>query len=214
MEGYHTSCRTESYELAHTRLSLLNKDIPIYSSAYEEMRLLRPLVIAPNSPYTSVDIGTGTGRIIRHLVSRLLNGGTNTSDEARFIGLDTSSHMLNHARQTISSPPGSEVSYHQVSALDMRTIELLNGDPSVDIFIFAKEYISSLCETDEVEWFLEEIAAVLRPGTRRAYLSLFDMSERNATLASSTYRDEAKPGVTELTSVAYRRLCINRRDRM
>ncbi|THC92726.1 hypothetical protein EYZ11_007803 [Aspergillus tanneri] len=177
MEGYNSSYRAESYELAHTRHPWLNKDAPVYWEAYKLMRQLRRLKQSNSCRYIVVDIGTGTGRVIRHLTDRLTQEASSPK-EVLFLGLDPSPYMLEHAQRSIPNTFKQSTFYYPVSALEMHTIDFLKGPPIVDLLVFAK--------------------GVLRPHTGRVYLSLFHMSEEhNAEKASHTYREMTNSLITE-----------------
>ncbi|KAA8642874.1 class I SAM-dependent methyltransferase [Aspergillus tanneri] len=197
MEGYNSSYRAESYELAHTRHPWLNKDAPVYWEAYKLMRQLRRLKQSNSCRYIVVDIGTGTGRVIRHLTDRLTQEASSPK-EVLFLGLDPSPYMLEHAQRSIPNTFKQSTFYYPVSALEMHTIDFLKGPPIVDLLVFAKGYISSLYMPGEVEEFLRLVSSVLRPHTGRVYLSLFHMSEEhNAEKASHTYREMTNSLITE-----------------
>lgn len=176
MAGYHSALRAETYDLDVARTPWLNDDIPIYLDACKQMRSLREPASAAEDEYLVLDVGTGTGRVFQHLAEDMVRENV-TPDQTHFIGVDLSPHMINRAKATVPKSLASRITYTVGSALDLQAI--VPRPPKVDLLMFAYGSISLLTEPGAAEQFLRQAAAVLRPVTGRAYVSigyLFDDS--------------------------------------
>ncbi|KAL4862419.1 hypothetical protein BDV12DRAFT_203067 [Aspergillus spectabilis] len=173
MPGLNLSYRSEYYDILAQKPAF-NLDMPIYLTAYKQMRLLRPLnesKAKDDNGYHVVDVGTGTGRVIRNLTDALIKDID--LSKLRFTGVDTASHVIDWARGTVANPQVGSVSYLVGSAVSLRELEAFSGPPAVDLLIFSAGGVSLLHEpTVAIEKFLGEVAGILRPGSGRAYIAV------------------------------------------
>jgi SAM-dependent methyltransferase len=112
---------------------------------------------------TVLDLGTGTGRVIRDLTHAV----TLRHDTARFrfIGVDHSRFMLDRARSRFGEQGGMYATWLVGSAADFFN-EALKGAEKIDILIFAAGGISHLTDGEETKSFLRQIKMGLRKNNR------------------------------------------------
>ena len=165
-DPYATDFLADYYNIAV--VPTLGRDIPVYWEALKKMRELHPY-----SPTRVLDIGTGTGRVIRDLAAYIEQDRDDFSN-IEFIGLDLSQAMVDNAASLpIHSLSSQQVSWIQGSALDLEAALPASQRP-VDILIFAFVSICHLHEPGQVDQFFRQVAKVLRPGTGRAMVSMHD----------------------------------------
>jgi SAM-dependent methyltransferase len=144
----------------------LGGDGPTYWAALKKMREL-----LPNSTTRMLDIGTGTGRVIRDLATNIEQDKGDFSN-TEFIGLDLSQAMVDNAASLpLNALSSKQVSWIQGSALDLEAALPASQRP-VDLLIFAFASICHLHEPGQVDQFFRQVAKVLRPGTGRAMVSM------------------------------------------
>jgi SAM-dependent methyltransferase len=169
MAAYHSPYYAELYDLSLSQTPWVCDDAAIYLDAYKQMRSLRPQ--DPSHDYLVLDVGTGTGRVFRHIAEYMIQEKI-SPDDMRFIGVDISPHMISRAKEMVPKSLASRITYTVGSALDLQAIEGLQGPPKVDLLIFAYASISLLSEPGAAEQFLRQVVKVLRPGTGRAYIPI------------------------------------------
>lgn len=162
---YQTNYLAEYYDLV--MVPKLTGDGPIYWDALQSMKDKRD-----GSVCRVLDVATGTGRVIRHLASRLEQSEDNSN--IKFIGLDLEQSMVDRAAaMPIDSLPKEQVSWIQGSAVDLDAV-LPASERPIDLLIFSFSSISHLYKPGQVERFFCEASKVLRPGTGRAMVSIHD----------------------------------------
>lgn len=163
---YETNYLAEYYDLV--MVPKLTGDGPIYWDALWSMKDKRQ-----GSVCRVMDVATGTGRVIRHLASRLEQSGDNSTN-IKFIGLDLHQAMIDRAAaMPIDGLPKEQVSWIQGSAVDLEAA-LPASERPIDLLIFSFSSISHLHEPGQVEQFFREASKILRPGTGRAMVSIHD----------------------------------------
>ncbi|KAJ5575867.1 hypothetical protein N7535_002793 [Penicillium sp. DV-2018c] len=158
------------YDLLHPNSDSVD-DTPFYWRVYQELR--SPLVSAPRDPFIIMDLGTGTGRVIRAIASYAALSGDEMHN-CRILGVDDSPHMLEKARQNDDPFFKEHVFWYLGSALDLEKVVSQSGFGKVDLLIFSLGSISYLTESDQLQMFMGQLSKVLRPNTGRAYLSIYD----------------------------------------
>lgn len=105
-----------------------------------------------------VEIGTGTGRIIKDLLNRVSARGID-GELVKFVGVDHSSSMLERAKRTTEGL--AEVKWVRAPASSfVEHVPELEGD--ADLLIFAAGGISHLTADGEVLEFLRQVKRALR----------------------------------------------------
>lgn len=167
MPAYHSAYRAEAWDLNCKHGPTDRQDSHIYWAAYCETRSQRKL--NPGDTYTVLDVGTGGGRIMWDIATHAVEAGFEPRD-TRYIGIDTSEHMLERARHLIPKGLATQVSLVHGSAIDLQ-----KATPTkVDLLTFATGSISHLWEPGHAESFFHEVAKILRPNTGKAYISLLN----------------------------------------
>jgi len=197
MATYDSPYRAELYDIGFAQEDSFASDGAVYWEAYREMRTNAP---RHNSPYFVLDVGTGTGRIIRGLLDRSKN--EKSSDETRFLGIDNSPHMLERARAAVASTDQDHISYQLASALDLKSAV---SDSSVDLLLMAVGTISHFSKPGEAECLLEQVSQVLRPDSGRAYISVLHMCQ-SSTFENQPTPSEEQPWVVNQTSLSNPRI--------
>ena len=203
-DGYGSTYAADYYH-SLTQLPGWVQDKPVYCAAHENMRNLRKTQPdAKDGPYIVLDVGTGTGRVIRDLVASLSKHDDANVAATKFLGLDLSQHMLDQAARLPMPSKSADVAWIQGSALDLRAVPAVDSvSGNIDLLIFAFSSICHFTEPGQPEQFLREVARVLRPGTGRAYISIHHSSmsgsdDQAYTDFDSPYKEVASsvyPGV-------------------
>ncbi|PYI24071.1 S-adenosyl-L-methionine-dependent methyltransferase [Aspergillus violaceofuscus CBS 115571] len=174
---YDSPYLAEHYDLFSARFWEPERlDVPIYLEAFKQARKAHD----PTSthPFIVLDVGTGSGRVLSGLVLGACQDAQVdlADDDIEFVGLDVSPHMLSRAAETRPIPRGICTSWVLGSALDLRAIPLLKGGDAVkvDFLVFAAGGIAHLVDAGQTEAFLREVAAVLQPGSGRAFVSFMN----------------------------------------
>ncbi|KAF3403667.1 hypothetical protein F1880_009671 [Penicillium rolfsii] len=176
-DGYHSHYRAEVYDLAHDDIDWMNEDADVFWMGYKKMRASRALdkTVGNADRYRLLDIGCGTGRVFRQLAANLKKGWV-SPDGTQFLGLDLSPHMLARAQAILPEALKAHTRYILGSALELQSIEALQQQApglQIDMLTFAAGSISMLYDPEDgAERFLEQVAAILRPETGRAYISI------------------------------------------
>lgn len=163
---YDTDFLADYYDVA--AVPMIGGDGPVYWEALKKIKELHP-----GSTVRVLDIGTGTGRVIRDLATNIEQDKGDFSN-TEFIGLDLAQAMVDRAASLpVDSLNKKQVSWIQGSALDLEAALPASQRP-VELLIFAFASICHLHEPGQVEQFFREVAKVLRPGTGRAMVSMHD----------------------------------------
>ncbi|CAG8282780.1 unnamed protein product [Penicillium olsonii] len=172
-------------------------DASFYWRVYQELR--SPLLKPPREPFIIMDVGTGTGRVIQGLSNSAAVIGDDFFN-TKVLGVDNAQHMLDKAAQNLDSLFKEHVSWILGSALDLESVMAQSGYDKVDLLIFSIGSISHLSEKGQPEKFLEQVSRVLRPGTGRAYVSIYDGSLLRKSEEIAFHQPE---GITEIKSQTF-----------
>lgn len=168
---YNSPYMAEFYDLLFEEHFARSQDCQIYSTQLQSVCDQR----SHPSQITVLDIGTGTGRIIRSLINR--KEKQDGDRHVRFIGLDISQDMLSRAsRTTLPSSETETVSWVLGSAMDLETA-LAPEVPrqTVDLIMLAFGSISHFHEHGQPERFFQQVGQLLRRGEGRAAVSFLSM---------------------------------------
>lgn len=193
---YSSQFLVDYYDIVAPNSSSVN-DIPFYWRIYEEHKDVRQPT--PVNPLVVMDLGTGTGRVLHGLGAKAMEAGEDFAN-AEFLGVDNAQLMLDKAERITSGPLKGRVRWILGSALDLQPIMADRADQKIDWLIFSIGSISHLSEDGQPETFLKELAKILRPGTGRAYISIYDGSLLKKKEEVSFHQPE---GVSELPSTMY-----------
>ncbi|KAJ5597020.1 hypothetical protein VI817_003747 [Penicillium citrinum] len=193
---YSSSYLVDYYDLVAPNSRSVD-DASFYWGVYQKLLSIRPP--SPDDPFVVMDVGTGTGRVIHDLESNAIISGTEV-DNVEIIGVDNAQHMLDKAHAITTGILKDCVSWVHGSALNLRNVMESRQHQKVDLLIFSIGSISHLSEPGQPEGFLEEVSKVLRPGTGRAYVSIYDGSLLNPEEKISFHQP---PGVSEIHSNTY-----------
>lgn len=159
---------------------------------------------ASGGMFNVLDIGTGTGRIVKDLLSGVL--GDRPDRRLSIMGIDNSGSMLGRAQMTFDRdfrntgelPSGCEVAWIKAPAAEMVT-RLPGLAGNVDLAIFAAGGIAHLTADHEIEAFLDQLALALRPEQGRAIISVLHetMASPNAQAQQRTKQKEHEQDLGE-----------------
>ncbi|RAL08878.1 class I SAM-dependent methyltransferase [Aspergillus homomorphus CBS 101889] len=183
-------------------------DLQYFSRILQEQ--LAKSSLPAHTPFCILDVGTGTGRVLRHLSTTLPQG---LSKPINLVGLEIEPHMLDRARRLqseIKSQPEVVISWVQGSAFELSAAPPFSSSSAtsskVDILLFPFGSLAHFTEPGQAERFFTEVAKVLRPGTGRAYIPLLhklliddgDITElaEQALYPAATVTSKEYPGVT------------------
>ncbi|KAH0553437.1 hypothetical protein GP486_006491 [Trichoglossum hirsutum] len=183
-----------------------------------------------------VDIGTGTGRVIKDLCQQPVGG----LEKVRFWGLDIAQAMLDRAKTTFDAleaarhlePESGSTSRPLPTWIAAPAADFASSLPNlvgnVDLIIFAAGGITHLTADDEAEKFLEQVHQMLRPRGEAIISVLHEMipeknpnlaveqEQRGSELPSSDTADDAEkipsrdhPGITYIKSPSVTRWSPN-----
>lgn len=172
-------------------------DASFYWGVYQKLVSLRSPT--PNDPFVVMDMGTGTGRVLHNLESSAVESGTSFAN-TEFLGVDNAQKMLDKAEAITTGPLKEHVSWVNGSALDLEEVMRSRQHQRVDLLIFSIGSISHLSEPDQPKTFLDQVAKVLRPGTGRAYVSIYDGSLLDSNKKITFHQPK---GTTEMQSSKY-----------
>jgi SAM-dependent methyltransferase len=193
---YDSPYLAEYYDLwVDTNKKALNvqEDAAIYLSAVRKSLETSPHQVSPDRPFTVLDVGTGTGRVVVNLANDSIHAGLDLSN-VELIGVDNEPAMIQRAKdvekETASMAQVGTVTWALGEAVDLTTsvAALQNRLGQVDILIFAVGSISHLVSPDEPQRFLSQVATLLRRGSGRAYLPIQNdlISRRSITQSPAT----------------------------
>ncbi|KAJ5903847.1 hypothetical protein N7504_006230 [Penicillium tannophilum] len=168
---YSSSYLADYYDLVSTSQSV--DDAYFYWKIYQYWRAFRSCT--PDDPFVLMDLGTGTGRVL-HDLGRSATEANVDFFNTEVLGVDNAAHMLEKAKRITTAPLKDHVSWINGSAIDLEAVMRNRAHPHIDLLIFSFGSISHLSEPGQPETFLNQVSKVLRPGTGRAYVSIFDGS--------------------------------------
>lgn len=127
-------------------------------------------------PYTILDVGTGTGRVLINLSDDAVASGLDVSD-VELIGVDKEQTMIDRAQAVHLDTPSftnfSHVSWAVGVATSLSRLPILSSKHGqIDLLLFAVGSISHLTGVDESQRFFAEAATLLRPGSGWAYIPI------------------------------------------
>ena len=118
-----------------------------------------------SNPFTLLDVGTGTGRVIHALIEKATADPSIDISSTRFIGMDKSQFMLNLANKRRKRPQGFNELWLLGTATALDQLEpLVHPHPKIDVLIFAFSGINHLYMPREVDEFFSSVRKVLKPG--------------------------------------------------
>ncbi|KAJ5089108.1 hypothetical protein N7532_007792 [Penicillium argentinense] len=169
-------------------------DASFYWKVYQDLKSLR----SPHfdDPFVLMDVGTGTGRVLHGLERNAVENNADFSN-TEVLGVDNAQHMLDKAEKITSGPLKGHVSWINGSALDLEAVMQDRFHKKVDLLIFSIGSISHLSEDGQPQTFLNQVSKVLRPGTGRAYVSIYDGSLLHKKKDIAFHQPK---GVTEIKS--------------
>ena len=189
---YDSKYLTEYYDLwtEQNRDSLdTDCDRPIYADGLRKHfseRFPRPTI---SSPFTVLDVGTGTGRVLINLAADSFAQGVELGN-LEFLGVDNEPAMVARAREVYTSQQHASLArigraqWGLGEAANLLASEILRGrEGGVDMLIFAVGSISHLVAPDEPLRFFQKVGILLRPGSGMAYIPIQNdlISERCIT---------------------------------
>ncbi|KAJ5245466.1 hypothetical protein N7489_005562 [Penicillium chrysogenum] len=169
-------------------------DASFYWKTYQDLKASRPST--PDDPFVIMDVGTGTGRVLHGLERNATEVNADFSN-TEVLGVDNAQHMLDKAKRITTGPLKGHVSWINGSALDLEAVMRERVHLKVDLLIFSIGSISHLSEYGQPETFLNQVSKVLRPGTGRAYVSIYDGSLLHKKKDIAFHQPQ---GVTEIQS--------------
>lgn len=173
---YDSPYMAELYELRWCQPDL--PDMDIYWKAFTDL-LSQHKQTATARPFTLLDIGAGTGRVVLGLLKRAAEASVDTSN-TELIGLDNEPNMLDLAAKLESrsrgiSPPVTWSLGTSLALDELPSLQQAGRGKTIDLAIFAYGSVCHLKGDGELEQFFLQLAKVLTPGTGRAYVSLVDI---------------------------------------
>jgi SAM-dependent methyltransferase len=150
----------------------LRSDANVYFSALKKSLQVHHR----GEPYTILDVGTGTGRVLINLSDDAVASGPDVSD-VELIGVDKEQTMIDRAQAVHLATPSftnfNHVSWGVGEATSLSTLPNLSSKHGqIDLLFFAVGSISHLTDVDEPQRFFAEAATLLRPGSGRAYIPI------------------------------------------
>lgn len=170
---YNSAYRAELYDLQWNSPDL--PDMSIYWKGFADLLTMHKKTGPSDRPFTTLDVGTGTGRVLLGLLKKAGAASMDLS-AAKFIGMDNAQHMLDLAKKNAAREPYiSPVAWVLGSALALHELPALQkGGNTIDLLILSFSSISHFRENGEIEQFFESCVKVLTPTTGRAYISFVD----------------------------------------
>lgn len=190
---YSSSYLVDYYDLVATTSQSVD-DASFYWKIYQDLKALR--LYTPNDPFVLMDVGTGTGRVLHGLARSAAEANTDFLN-TEVLGVDNAARMLEKAEKITTAPLKEHVAWIDGSALDLEAVMRDRAHPKIDLLIFSIGSISHLSESGQPEIFLNQVSKVLRPGTGRAYVSIYDGSLLHKRKDISFHQPK---GVTEIQS--------------
>ncbi|KAJ5553032.1 hypothetical protein N7494_002410 [Penicillium frequentans] len=190
---YSSSYLVDYYDLVATTSQSVD-DASFYWKIYQDMKALRQCT--HDDPFVLMDVGTGTGRVL-HGLGRSATEANADFSNTEVLGVDNAAHMLEKAEKITTAPLKDNVTWINGSALDLEAVMRDRAHPKIDLLIFSIGSISHLSESGQPEIFLNQVSKVLRPGTGRAYVSIYDGSLLHKRKDIAFHQPK---GVTEIQS--------------
>lgn len=190
---YSSSYLVDYYDLVTTTSQSVD-DGSFYWKTYQDSKALRSCT--PDDPFVLMDVGTGTGRVLHSLARSAAEANTDFLN-TEILGVDNAAHMLERAEKITTAPLKEHVTWIDGSALDLEGVMCDRAHPNIDLLIFSFGSISHLSEPGQPEIFLSQVSKVLRPGTGRAYVSIYDGSLLHKRGDIKTHQPK---GATEIQS--------------
>jgi SAM-dependent methyltransferase len=169
IDFYSSPYLAEHYDLMFGNTIEFFKDVNVFWDALLKGSETSPLEGRQTKAFVVLDVGTGTGRILKGFVECAKQSGTDLS-HAEFIGIDISQDMVDRAAETWDAPEVGSVSWVRGSATDLPQLV----SKKVDLLIFGDGNIAHLSGPKDGERFLAGVAHLLRPQTGRAWVTVVD----------------------------------------
>lgn len=171
---YDSPYMAELYELRWSKPEL--PDMDVYFKGFTDLLSQHRQTIC--RPFTLLDVGTGTGRVVLGLLRRAAAASLDTSN-AELIGMDNEQNMLDMAARleskTSEISPSVTWTLGAAQTLDeLPPLQQAGKNKTVDLILFPYGSVCLLKEDGELEQFFSQVAKVLTPGTGRAYVSFVD----------------------------------------
>jgi len=204
---YDTPYLTEYYDLwveANKKTLKTQDDARIYLAVLER-DLVRGCTrqLSQDNPFTVLDVGTGTGRVLVNLTNDAVHAGIDLSN-VELIGVDNEPAMIKRSKEvekeTESMARVAKVTWALGEAVSLTSVPALqNRLGRVDTLIFAVGSISHLISPEEPQLFMSQVAALLTPKSGRAYIPIQNdlMSRRSITTAADSDTTWAELKVAE-----------------
>jgi SAM-dependent methyltransferase len=175
---YDSPYLTEYYDLwveEHKKTLKTQDDALIYLAALKR-DLVRERQLSQDNPFTILDIGTGTGRVLVNLANDAVHAGIDLSN-VELIGVDNEPAMIKRSqeveKETESMTHVAKVIWALGEAVSLTSVPALkNRLGRVDSLIFAVGSISHLISPEEPQLFMSQVATLLTPKSGRAYLPI------------------------------------------
>jgi SAM-dependent methyltransferase len=137
-----------------------SEDSPVFWEALQMLLDSRP----EGPPITVLDLGTGTGRVLKALVQNA-NDHQQLAGRVDLWGIDHSAAMIERAAKTFTPSSPFTPHFAVAAASDFLSKPDTNGlTGTVDLLIFAAGGVGHLVAEGEVEQFLGNVAGALRLG--------------------------------------------------
>ncbi|KAJ5211255.1 hypothetical protein N7491_011075 [Penicillium cf. griseofulvum] len=194
IDFYDSPYLTENWDLISQGSEGYDSDVIFYWNAFLKVKELSESYGNPSVPLVVVDVGTGTGRVLKGL-NRYAKQNNLLLPDTEFIGIDISQHMLDRAAEETLSQVG-RVSWRCGSATELSTLLKSSSKPSKVDFIFcAVHSVGHLIHPGELEKFFADVANLLRPHSGRACISIWKhyMLSTEDEEAKTQYNDVESP---------------------
>ncbi|KAN0068500.1 S-adenosyl-L-methionine-dependent methyltransferase [Elaphomyces granulatus] len=155
-------------------------DAALFWDSLQKLRHERPPTALPEDRIVVLDVGTGTGRVLRNLVASAAKTNEDLTD-TEFIGVDNSQQMLERAAQISQMSHVGAVSWVEGDARNLLDLEpfRING-VQVSLLTCAVGSFGYLEKDGDPEKFFTQVRQILRPESGRAYISLLEIQQAEA----------------------------------
>ncbi|KAJ6009295.1 hypothetical protein N7522_004311 [Penicillium canescens] len=172
IDFYDSPYLTENWDIISQGSEGYDSDVIFYWNVFLEVKESSESHENPSVPLIVVDVGTGTGRVLKGL-NRYAEQNNLPLPETEFIGIDISQHMLDRAAEETLSQVGS-VSWICGSAIELSTLLESSSKPSKVDFVFSAVHsVGHLIHPGELEKFFADVAKLLRLHSGRACISIW-----------------------------------------
>lgn len=199
---YDSAYLAEFYDCFWAKFFDYASDTHTYLDIFKKACAARKNKDGGSEPMVFLDVGTGTGRILKHVGVAACRDGLDLSN-VKFIGLDISQSMLDRASLMacvgdVSWVLGSALSLESALSVPSQqpTLARTQGRPQVDCLVFAFGSIAHLDQPGQTQKFFNQVSSVLRPGSGLAAISVGDY----AVEAYTSNSIPLPPEMTDLTS--------------